>query len=61
MTNIITFRATDEEMIAIAELCKKMELSPERILRQALRLYQAVSLGVIKTVPETPVGCGSDE
>ena len=59
--NAVIFRATNEEKDALYDLCEQMELSEEQVLRQALRLYQAVTAGVIKTIPETPVGCGGED
>ena len=59
--NAIVFHATDEEINAIDDLCDEKELNREQILRQALRLYQAVSAGVIKTIEPNFGGCGGDD
>jgi hypothetical protein len=36
---------TDREREALAELAKSKELTPVQVIRQALRLYQAVANG----------------
>jgi len=38
----MTLNLTDAEMKALDELCRKKDLSKTAVLRQALRLYQAV-------------------
>lgn len=58
---IIEFHATPEEAIAIEELCKTAELSPEQILRQGLRLYQAVAKGIATVTMPFLGGCGGEE
>lgn len=57
----IVFYANEKEIEVIDDLCNEKDLNREQILRQALRLYQAVDAGVIKTIPETPVGCGGED
>lgn len=42
---------TPTELIALDDLCKNQELSREQILRQALRMYQAVIKGKAKYLP----------
>ncbi len=48
---------TDEDKAVIRELAQKQDLPYIAVLRQALRLYQAVALGDVKVVTEPPVGC----
>ena len=38
----MTLNLTDAEMVVLEELCEKKDLSKTAVLRQALRLYQAV-------------------
>jgi hypothetical protein len=61
----IEFHATPEEATAIDELCKITDLSPEQVLRQGLRLYQAVAKGAGTVTITTPFklcgGCDSGE
>jgi len=40
----MTLNLTDAEMSALEQLCERKELSKTAVLRQALRLYQAVDL-----------------
>jgi predicted transcriptional regulator len=40
----MTLNLTDSEMLALEELASKKDLSKTAVLRQALRLYQAVDL-----------------
>ena len=61
MGTIIEFHATDEEAKAIQELCNITGLGDENILRQGLRLYQAVTKGYLMINHTNPIGCGSDE
>jgi len=58
---IVEFHATPEEAAAIDELCKMMELTPEQILRQGLRLYQSVSKGLTTVTTPFLGGCGGEE
>ena len=44
----MTLNLTDAEMEALEQLSAKKDLSKTAVLRQALRLYQAVSLRVEK-------------
>lgn len=39
----MTLNLSDEEMQVLEDLCEKKSLSKTALLRQALRLYQAVS------------------
>lgn len=49
---------TKKEQQAIDKLAIKQELSPQQILRQALRLYQSVCEGTNRVEPvEPPMGC----
>jgi len=47
----VTIYLTSQEEEALKELCKKQELSPGNLLKQALRLYQAVTLGNMHVEP----------
>jgi hypothetical protein len=58
---IIEFHATPEEVIAIDELCKTLELSQEQILRQGLRLYQSVINKHMTITSPFLGGCGGEE
>lgn len=40
----MTLNLTESEMHALEELCLKKDLSKTAVLRQALRLYQAIDL-----------------
>lgn len=40
----MTLNLTDAEMAALEQLCERKELSKTAVLRQALRLYQAVDV-----------------
>jgi hypothetical protein len=40
----MTLNLTESEMRALEELCLKKDLSKTAVLRQALRLYQAIDL-----------------
>jgi predicted transcriptional regulator len=40
----MTLNLTDAEMSALEQLCERKELSKTAVLRQALRLYQAIDL-----------------
>ncbi|MFM0089280.1 transcriptional regulator [Paraburkholderia sediminicola] len=40
----MTLNLTDAEMSVLEDLCEKKDLSKTAILRQALRLYQAVEI-----------------
>jgi len=40
----MTLNLTDVEMDALEDLCQKKDLSKTAVLRQALRLYQAVEI-----------------
>jgi hypothetical protein len=42
----MTLNLTDAEMGALEDLCNKKDLSKTAVLRQALRLYQAVETRV---------------
>lgn len=42
----MTLNLTDAEMAALEELCAKKDLSKTAVLRQALRLYQMVTLRI---------------
>lgn len=42
----MTLNLTDAEMCVLEELCEKKDLSKTAVLRQALRLYQAVETRV---------------
>ncbi len=42
----MTLNLTDAEMGALEDLCEKKDLSKTAVLRQALRLYQAVETRV---------------
>jgi predicted transcriptional regulator len=42
----MTLNLTDAEMAVLEELCEKKDLSKTAVLRQALRLYQAVETRV---------------
>ena len=42
----MTLNLTDAEMGVLEELCEKKDLSKTAVLRQALRLYQAVETRV---------------
>lgn len=42
----MTLNLTDAEMAALEELCAKKDLSKTAVLRQALRLYQAVEIRI---------------
>lgn len=44
----MTLNLTDAEMGALEDLCEKKDLSKTAVLRQALRLYQAVETRVEK-------------
>ena len=58
---VIEFNATPEEVAAIDDLCKVSELSQEQVLRQALRLYQAVAKGAANVTTPFLGGCGGEE
>jgi hypothetical protein len=58
---VIEFNATPEEVAAIDELCKVLELSPEQVLRQGLRLYQSVVKGHATVTTPFLGGCGGKE
>ncbi len=40
----MTLNLTDAEMEALEQLCQRKDLSKTAVLRQALRLYQAVDM-----------------
>ena len=42
----MTLNLTDTEMCVLEDLCEKKDLSKTAVLRQALRLYQAVETRV---------------
>lgn len=44
----MTLNLTDAEMGVLEELCEKKDLSKTAVLRQALRLYQAIETRVEK-------------
>jgi hypothetical protein len=44
----MTLNLTDAEMGALEDLCEKKDLSKTAVLRQALRLYQAIETRVDK-------------
>ena len=48
---------TDEEKQAISDLAKLQELTTLQVVRQAIRLYQAVTLGDINVITESSIGC----
>lgn len=49
---------TEKENAALIDLSKRQELSPERVMIQALRLYQFVALGrATVTMPEDENRC----
>jgi hypothetical protein len=48
---------TDREIEVLDEISAKMDLSRTAVLRQALRLYQAVNEGICKVEWPKPVGC----
>jgi hypothetical protein len=59
---VFPFFATDKEFEAIDDLASQTELTPQQVMSNALRLYQAVWLGHVKTIQtEQPVGCPSPE
>lgn len=47
----ITIELNDKEAITIERMATKLELSPVGVLRQALRLYDAIDLGAFKVEP----------
>ena len=52
------FALSIDETQAVAELAEKQDLSAQQVVRQAIRMYQAVALGEMtceRTDP--PVGC----
>lgn len=51
---LISIGFTEREQIAIQKLSEMQQLTPLQILRQALRLYQAESLGTIKCESTKP-------
>ncbi|WP_338499424.1 transcriptional regulator [Delftia tsuruhatensis] len=44
----MTLNLTDAEMGVLEDLCEKKDLSKTAVLRQALRLYQAIEVKVDK-------------
>jgi hypothetical protein len=46
---------TKQEIEAIYDLSKQLDLTPNQIIRQALRTYQAISKGSAKLVIERPL------
>lgn len=44
----MTLNLTDAEMSVLEDLCEKKDLSKTAVLRQALRLYQAIETRVDK-------------
>jgi hypothetical protein len=58
---VVEFHATPEEAAAIDELCKTLDLSPEQVLRQGLRLYQSVTKGHATVTTPFLGGCGGEE
>ena len=53
---------TEKELNVLHELAKKQELNTSQVLRQALRLYQLITLGIVKVeYVELPVGCPNPE
>lgn len=51
----ITVPLTGQEWKALDELAQKQDISPARVMVQALRLYQAVTLGHLKITETEPM------
>jgi hypothetical protein len=50
--SVVNVPLTDKERQALDELAQVQELTPERVMIQALRLYQLVTMGGAKVVEE---------
>jgi hypothetical protein len=63
LRNGVLIRLNDREQEALAKLAEHDELTPERVMVQALRTYQGIVSGYVKLVHDNPDGgCGgSDE
>jgi hypothetical protein len=51
----VNINFTQKELEVLDELSARSELSPEQVLRQALRVYQAISLGVLEVKERNPM------
>lgn len=57
MTMKWTIPTNDQETEALLDLSEQMDLPPEKIFIQALKLYQAWAKGALKVEMQGP-GCG---